>query len=128
MYCLLLCVLAAAHPVAPPYQRAIAAPYTGEIKLDAVVHTGQPITRPMRLRHTLRESGCTCPMCLGSHLVNAHGLTRADWDRLKLGTNHGTALRLHRDLHRQADPPVGSGCGPGGCPAPRRVFRGLFRW
>lgn len=132
MYGVLVLLLVTANPIAAPY-KPIAAPYAGEIKIEAapvVKHTGQPITQPKKLRHTLRESGCTCAMCLGSHLINAHGLTLADWDRLKLGTNHAAAMRLHREEHRRTDPPITRGCGPGGCSPGRRVLRfpRLFRW
>jgi len=101
-----------------------------EDRPDATEHTGQPITRPMRVPHTYAQSGCLCPMCLGSHLINAHGLSLADWERLGLATNHGAALRLHRDLHRRSDPPTTkSGCGSGGCPTRPvlSLFPRLFR-
>lgn len=66
------------------------------------VHTGQPIKQPKRVTHSWNQHGCVCPMCLGSHLVNCHGLTTAEWDVKGFPTNHAKATAYHRQLHSGA--------------------------
>jgi len=92
-------------------------------------HTAQPTTKPTVLRHT-KHYGCLCPeMCLGQHLVNAHGVTNDDWNRLRLWESNQKRIDYHAKLHREGvyeKPKPTSGCPPGGCPAPRQRLR-LFQ-
>ena len=87
------------------------------------VHTAKPTVKPIVLTHSYRGwPGCSCAMCRGQHLRNAHGKTTTTLDRIGY---RGWAT-YHAKLHKDGVAPKPKSRCPGGvCPTPGRRY--LFR-